>query len=390
VNDEPERWWADSEQAARRVLRGRIHNAARRDELVQETLTRVLAARPRLADDALVPYAIVTARNLAVTEHRRTRHGAFYDLGELSTDPGADEETLHIDEARALQVALSQLSDADRQLIVERDLEDRSIPELAARAGLTEGALRARLSRLRGQLRVAYVLAYRRLDRLPTQDCRPTLEALASGDEQKIRRARADQHAEGCRTCTELEPIVRHRKRWLAAIVGLFSVRRLLTGIRRHPITTSAAAAATAATTAVVVAASVPAPKPPVQAPVAQVVQPSESTNTATTAPPPQVLVRAAPWPDPRVAAAPGDAVAATGLTVVAVPSDELFVAHTNAGDEITTQLAGQGESPVQIQVGAAVTFTGVVTAPESTQPSGRRTVTVQVAYTDVRVSPPS
>ncbi|PZR77754.1 MAG: serine/threonine protein kinase, partial [Candidatus Aeolococcus gillhamiae] len=62
----------------RRVVGARVRDAAMVDDLVQETLVRVLAARGRLDDGALAPYAVVTARNLVRTlareDERRRRH----------------------------------------------------------------------------------------------------------------------------------------------------------------------------------------------------------------------------------------------------------------------------------------------------------------------------
>ena len=46
----------------RRVVAARVHDPHSIDDVVQETLVRVMSARRRLDPAALVPYAIVTAR----------------------------------------------------------------------------------------------------------------------------------------------------------------------------------------------------------------------------------------------------------------------------------------------------------------------------------------
>src|SRR3954447_8517395 len=48
----------------RRVVGARVSDRQLVDDLVQETVTRVMAASSRIDREALIPYAIVTARNL--------------------------------------------------------------------------------------------------------------------------------------------------------------------------------------------------------------------------------------------------------------------------------------------------------------------------------------
>ncbi|MDQ3527993.1 MAG: serine/threonine protein kinase, partial [Actinomycetota bacterium] len=58
----------------------RVGNHPAADDLVQETLVRVLAASSRVEAGMLEPYAIVTARNLIASmwrdddRHRRNQH----------------------------------------------------------------------------------------------------------------------------------------------------------------------------------------------------------------------------------------------------------------------------------------------------------------------------
>ena len=47
-----------------RVVGARVRDHQLVDDLVQETVTRVMAASSRIDHEALIPYAIVTARNL--------------------------------------------------------------------------------------------------------------------------------------------------------------------------------------------------------------------------------------------------------------------------------------------------------------------------------------
>src|SRR6201996_2390910 len=65
------------EPVIRRVVAARVANPSDIDDLVQDCLERLLAARGRLTPEAVLPYAVVTARNL-VTSHARSamRHAA--------------------------------------------------------------------------------------------------------------------------------------------------------------------------------------------------------------------------------------------------------------------------------------------------------------------------
>src|SRR3954471_18232515 len=62
----------------RRIVAARVDDCATADDLVQETLARVLAAVGRVEPGMLEPYAIVTARNLVASlwrdQDRQRRH----------------------------------------------------------------------------------------------------------------------------------------------------------------------------------------------------------------------------------------------------------------------------------------------------------------------------
>ncbi len=64
----------------RRFVLSRVRDVHDADDVVQETLTRVLAARGRLEDETLTAYAFAVARNLVATHHRQAdvgrRHAA--------------------------------------------------------------------------------------------------------------------------------------------------------------------------------------------------------------------------------------------------------------------------------------------------------------------------
>jgi hypothetical protein len=63
------------EPLLRRVVGARGRDPDTVDDLVQEALARVIAARERLDDEAVTPYAIVTARNLVTSLAREQERG---------------------------------------------------------------------------------------------------------------------------------------------------------------------------------------------------------------------------------------------------------------------------------------------------------------------------
>src|SRR6185436_6627286 len=101
----------------RRIVGARVGGHPAADDLVQETLVRVLAASARIDPGMLEPYAIVTARNVIASMWRsddrqqRNQHRVV-DL----RPPGApDEHLLATEEQSAVAQALTRLSDGERE-----------------------------------------------------------------------------------------------------------------------------------------------------------------------------------------------------------------------------------------------------------------------------------
>src|SRR6476659_29874 len=78
----------------RRVVAARVRDYQLVDDLVQETLARVMAARHRIERDTLAPYAVTTARNLIIAVGQgtdRARRKAHL-LVNGAADPPADHD----------------------------------------------------------------------------------------------------------------------------------------------------------------------------------------------------------------------------------------------------------------------------------------------------------
>jgi serine/threonine-protein kinase RsbT len=194
----------------RRVIAARVREGQLVEDLVQETLTRVMAARQRLEPRTLAPYAVVTARNLtrslATSEDRSRRHA--HRLIDLREPVLPEEETLRREERRAITTALGRLPQQDQEALVAHEVEGMDTATLASSRDSSPGAVAAQLSRARARLRVEYLLELEQAE-LPTARCRPVLLALSAGDRRRQRDLDAGGHLLACAWCARLsEPLL--------------------------------------------------------------------------------------------------------------------------------------------------------------------------------------
>ena len=196
---------ADLLPLVRRVVRARVDDPALADDLVQETVARVLAAGDRVEAGMLEPYAIVTARNVVASHwrqqarHRRNQHRVV----DLQTDVPADDGILADADRRAVVEALAMLPEAERRTLLAHEVDGRDTRSLAVERGSTAGAVAAQLNRTRARVRVEYLLAIEDVEP-PSTRCRPVLYALSSGDSRRRREVDADQHLLECELCGRL------------------------------------------------------------------------------------------------------------------------------------------------------------------------------------------
>ena len=204
----------------RRVIGARVHDGQVVEDLVQETLTRVMSARQRLEPRTLAPYAVVTARNLtrsmATSQDRSRRHA--HRLIDLREPVSPEEEALRREESRAITTALGKLPEQDQEALVAHEVEGMDTTALAASRDSTPGAVAAQLSRARARLRVEYLLELEQ-DEPPTARCRPVLLALSAGDRRRQRDLDAGGHLLVCAWCARLsEPLLDRRR--TASVAG--------------------------------------------------------------------------------------------------------------------------------------------------------------------------
>ena len=132
----------------RRAVAGRVADRDAVDEIVQETLARLLAAKRRLDGAALGPYAIIVARNLVATHWRRIGTNSRHEhrLFEPPSATHREDDLLAQEECVALRAALERLQPIERQVLVEHELDGRDTKSLAIDLGSTPGAIAAQLN----------------------------------------------------------------------------------------------------------------------------------------------------------------------------------------------------------------------------------------------------
>jgi RNA polymerase sigma factor (sigma-70 family) len=198
----------------RRVVRARVRDAHLAEDLVQETLARVMAARSRVEGDTLAPYAVVTARNLVASmlqREERARRSAHL-LADLDESAALDESTLRRDERSLVTTALGRLSRPEREILLAHEVDSVDTAELARRRRSTPGAIAAQLNRSRARLRVEYLLAATGTEP-PSDRCRPVLLALSAGDRRRQRELDSSGHLLSCDFCARLSTPLLERRR---------------------------------------------------------------------------------------------------------------------------------------------------------------------------------
>ena len=121
----------------RRFALSRVHDAHDAEDITQETLTRVLAARGRLEDGTLTGYAFAVARNLVAGRYREAdlgrRHSAR--LVDRREPPQPEHVLLAAEDRRALATALRELPQRQRDQLVEHVVHDVAVSELGGESG---------------------------------------------------------------------------------------------------------------------------------------------------------------------------------------------------------------------------------------------------------------
>jgi serine/threonine-protein kinase RsbT len=319
----------------RRYAAGRHIAATDIDDLVQETLTRLLEVRDRLDLATLFSYALAVLTNLDRSNRRGdgVAHRHRHRLLDLEGPTSADDGLIQAEQQEALRQALAALTPDMRQLLLAHYSVD------ATPTTSTSGAQAARLARARAKLRVEYLLALRRIT-LPGPRCRAVLIAISERNTRRQTELAAGSHVASCPVCMGVaDPLLRRESR----LFGLWPLLGLAAVVRRaassHPVAAAGAGVATAgvAATAVILAL----PGSPHQAPS----RPSALCQLAGAG----------------RASLVGHHIAATDAAVTSVPANEGFFVQTCRRQRVWVHLSGRGESPTHVRPRDEVSLAGVV-----------------------------
>lgn len=361
--------WA-VEPVLRRVIAARVADKLAVDDLVQDGLEHLLKARGRLAEELMVPYGVVTARNLAASYGRTAarRSELVSRAVDTAVPEGPDEALLRSEDRAAMTAALARLPEPDRLRLVAHELDEQAVAALTP-AGSSEGTTRVRLARSRAKLRVEYLLALRRVE-LPTPQCHPTLLALAGGDRQRQRSPATGRHLLDCAMCESLsEPLV-ERRRGLAALIPLVMIRRLGHTAKSHPVISATAAAAAAGAVAVGVAVATAASPPPgtAQPPAPRAPVTVRTAPPTPPSPAPTLTVDGHPLPGGGIPLGRlvGRQVVARRAAVVAVVTHNGFWVGSAPAVRVWVELVGPLR-PFQVTAGEHVSFQAPVVAQPPT-----------------------
>lgn len=189
----------------RRVIGSRVRDRHLVDDLVQETLARVLTAWDRIDPATLIPYAITTARNVVASTWRQadTSDRNLHRVVDLLPAERPEDALLGREEGEAVSTALTRLSERERDALVAHDVEGRDLASLARDLRTSSGALAAQLKRTRARLRVEYLLEMGRAEP-PTPSCRPVLLAVSGGDRRRQGELDVAGHLLGCTFCADV------------------------------------------------------------------------------------------------------------------------------------------------------------------------------------------
>jgi RNA polymerase sigma-70 factor (ECF subfamily) len=181
-------------------------------DVLQETL---LAASRTVGDfrgDASVSTWLYTiARSFCIKRRRRSKFAPGDELALDHESPvvpspvaGPDELAARGEVRRALAVALEELDPASREVLILRDMEGLTAPEVATVTGVSVDAVKSRLHRARATVRARLVTALGDVPPPSAPGCPDVLAAFSrqlEGDLEPRRCAELEKHVEGCPSC---------------------------------------------------------------------------------------------------------------------------------------------------------------------------------------------
>jgi RNA polymerase sigma-70 factor (ECF subfamily) len=185
-------------------------------EVAQDTLlSMVRSVRDFRGEASLSTWLYTVARSFCIKRRRRSKGAPAQHepldaaaAGQASAPAPNPEQTLLGRETRdAVAAALDQLEPEAREVVILRDMEGLTAPEVAHVTGLSVAAVKSRLHRARQSLRTK-LLAVVGGDEMPAQpNCPDVLTMLSRKLENEISPvlcAEMERHVDGCSHCKGL------------------------------------------------------------------------------------------------------------------------------------------------------------------------------------------
>lgn len=189
------------------------------EDVVQESMMAAVRTLSGFRSDAsLSTWLYTIARSFCIKQRRRSKFAPKHELSfddpdqgqsldaELDGSATPEERASEHELDRAVQVAILGLDEGQREVLVLRDVEGLSAPEVAEVTGLAVGAVKSKLHRARASLRRALEPILGELDSTPppTTDC-PDMELLFSrsleGEVDTQLCQKMQEHVDDCDRC---------------------------------------------------------------------------------------------------------------------------------------------------------------------------------------------
>lgn len=140
--------------ALRRYLLSQARDAAKADDLVQETFLQIHRARHTYDSSyPLMPWAMAIARHVWLMDRRTLSRRPWAPDDVMEMDLPVRAEAASLADRDAVNRALDQVAPAKRDAVIQHHVMGFSFKEIAERAGIAETAAKLRSSRGIAQLR---------------------------------------------------------------------------------------------------------------------------------------------------------------------------------------------------------------------------------------------
>ena len=131
-------------------------DSSRADDLTADTFVRAWRARDRIQHATVKAYLLAIARNLYRDQLRSSRQSTDREVELQDTiadgTPGADVHVQHASTLRNVRDRLRGVARGDRRALLLYVLKEMSYAEVAAKLGISIGAVKSRINRAREAL----------------------------------------------------------------------------------------------------------------------------------------------------------------------------------------------------------------------------------------------